>query len=70
MKRKFAELHYIDHNEDISPETYREFFKHLQKALLLALREQGTLNPVQYYRAAEILEQKGLRQVRVKFGQR
>ena len=57
MARKFAELHRIDNNEVITNETHYEFLYHLQDALLLALREQGILNIMQYHHAEEKLKQ-------------
>jgi len=57
MVRKFAQLHRIDNNEVITNETHYEFLYHLQDALLLALREQGRLNIMQYHHAEEKLKQ-------------
>ena len=45
----------------------QEFIDHLQGSLLLALRERGRLNPVQYFRAEEILTEQHLRQARSNF---
>lgn len=56
MAKKFAKLDRIDHNEPITKESYYEFLYHLQLALLLALREQGRLSPMQHRYAKEKLE--------------
>ena len=57
MARQFAELQRIDNNEVITKETHYEFLYHLQSALLLALREQGRLNIMQYRHAEEKLKE-------------
>ena len=57
MARKFAQLQRIDNNEAITQETHYEFLYHLQSAMLLALREQGMLNAMQYHHAEEKLKQ-------------
>ena len=57
MARQFAELQRIDDNEAITKETHYEFLYHLQSTLLLALREQGRLNAMQYRHAEETLKQ-------------
>ena len=57
MERRFAKLERIDHNETITKETHYDFLYHLQKAILLALREQGRLNAMQHRHAEEILNQ-------------
>ena len=57
MSRQYAKLQSIENNEAITPETHYEFLYHLQNALLLALREQGRLNPMQYRYAEEKLKQ-------------
>lgn len=57
MAKRFAVLQRIDHNEPITKETHYEFIHHLQNALLLALREQGRLNAMQYRHGAEKLRQ-------------
>ena len=56
MARRFAELQRIDDNEAITKETHYEFLYHLQSVMLLALREQGTLNAMQYRHAEEKLK--------------
>lgn len=55
MGRKFAKLQQIELNEPITKENNYEFLYHLQRALLLALREQGLLNPMQHRHAEEKL---------------
>lgn len=55
--RQFAELQQIDNNEAITKDTHYDFLYHLQSALLLALREQGRLNAMQYRHAEEKLKQ-------------
>lgn len=57
MARKFAKLDRIEHNEPITMENNYEFLYQLQNALLLALREQGVLNPMQHRCAEEKLKQ-------------
>ena len=57
MAGRFAELRCIDNNEAITQETHYEFLYHLQRAMLLALRERGRLNAMQYRHAEEKLKQ-------------
>lgn len=57
MARQFAELQHIDNNEVITRENHYEFLYHLQGAMLMALREQGRLNAMQYRHAEEMLKQ-------------
>lgn len=57
MARKFAEPERIDNYEEISTDTHWSFLFHLQEALLLALRERGTLTPMQHRHAEEKLRQ-------------
>lgn len=56
MTRKFAKLQRIDHNREITEKTDDAFLYGLQKALLLALREQGRLNALQYHHGEEALK--------------
>ena len=56
MRRQFPELQRIDNNETITKETPYEFLYHLQRALLLALRERGSLNAMQHRHAEEALK--------------
>lgn len=55
MTKKYAVLDRIDHNDPITPESHADFLCQLQSALLLALREQGMLSPMQHRRAEERL---------------
>lgn len=57
MRKEFAQLQRIDKDHPITKETDYEFLYHLQNALLLALRERGTLNATQYRYAEEKLKQ-------------
>lgn len=57
MEKQFAKLHRIDNNEAITKETHYDFLRHLQSAILLALREQGRLTAMQYRHAEEALQQ-------------
>ena len=57
MARKFAKLRQIEHNEPITAESHYEFLYQLQQALLLALREQGRLSPMEHHYARERLQQ-------------
>ena len=56
MTRKFAKLQRIDHNREITEKTDDAFLYALQKALLLALREQEILSPMEYRHAEEMLK--------------
>lgn len=55
MTAKYALLQQIRNNEPIRRETHPDFVLHLHRALLLGLRERGTLNLLQYRRAEEQL---------------
>ena len=57
MARQFAKLQRIDNYRKITTETDYEFLYQLQSALLLALREQGRLSPMQHRQAQEKLKQ-------------
>ena len=57
MAKQFAVLQCIDNNEGITPENHYEFLYHLQSAMLLALREKGTLGIMQHRYAEEKLKQ-------------
>lgn len=57
MRKKFANLQRIDNNRPITRDTDEAFLYELQRALLLALREQGRLNALQYRRGEELLKQ-------------
>lgn len=56
MARNFAKLQRIDHNREITEKTDNAFLYGLQRALLLALREQGRLNARQYLHGEEALK--------------
>ena len=56
MARKFAKLVRIDHNKPITKENDYVFLYQLQRALLLALLEQGMLTPMQHLYAEEKLK--------------
>ena len=56
MARKFAKLLRIEDNLPITKENNYEFLYHLQYALLLALREQGRLSPMQLRHAEELMK--------------
>lgn len=60
MKKQFSQLHHIERNETITKEDHYEFLHHLENALLLALREQGRLDLMQYRHADESLRQQRL----------
>lgn len=55
MKKKFAELIRIDNDRVITKEEDDEFLYTLQNGLLLALKERGRLNEMQYRHAEEKL---------------
>ena len=57
MARLFAQLQRIDNTNVITWENHYEFLYHLQNALLLALRERGRLDAMQYRHAEEKLKQ-------------
>ena len=57
MKEKFAQLQHIEHNEWITRDSNYEIWYELEQGLLLALRERGTLNVMQYHLAMEGMKQ-------------
>ena len=57
MEKSQAKLQQIEYNEPITKETHYEFIYQLQHTLLLALREQGRLSPMQHRFAEEKLRQ-------------
>jgi len=57
MRKQYAIFQKIEHNEHITEETHYLFLVHLQKAILLALREQGWLTAMQYRHAEDLLKQ-------------
>lgn len=66
MERKFAKLDRIEHNEPITTENHYEFLYQLQRALLLALREQEILNPMQHRYAEEKLKRQRIERAKRK----
>ena len=56
MVKRFSRLQRIDNKRKITKETDYEFWYQLQRALLLALREQGRLTPMQHRHAEEHLK--------------
>ena len=62
--RKVPKMQSIENNEIITKETHYEFLCHLQSAMLLALREQGRLNALQYRRGEELLKDQRRERVR------
>ena len=60
MERKQVKLDRIEQNEPISSDSHYEFLYQLQHALLLALREQERISPMQLRHAEE-----GLRKQRI-----
>lgn len=57
MPKKYAKLQHIENNHKITKDTDYEFLYSLQNGLLLALKEQGRLNTMQYRHAEERLKQ-------------
>ena len=64
MKKKFAVLQKTDWKESLTPESNGAFFYHLQRALLLALREREMLSAVEYRHAEESLRRQRVRQAK------
>lgn len=56
MARQYASLEQIEHNRKITREGDHAFLYRLQGGLLLALKERGRLNEMQYRRAQERLD--------------
>lgn len=56
MARQYASLERIEHNHRITRETDHVFLYRLQGGLLLALKEQGRLNEMQYRQARDRLD--------------
>lgn len=60
MKRRYATLTEIKHNRPITKDNHAKFLYILQNGLLMALKEQGILNLMQYRQGLEKLrEQNG-----------
>lgn len=55
MAREFPQLIDISENQEISPDMDYEAYYHLEHGLMLALRESGMLNTVQYHLAEQEL---------------
>ena len=64
MEKKFAKLKGIHNNRPVPREKDEGFLFELEKALLLALREQGRLNALQYRRGEELLKDRCRERVR------
>ena len=58
MGKKQAKLARIENNEPITMESHYEFLYQLQHALLLALRERGSLSPMQLRHTQEQLKRR------------
>ncbi len=56
MAKRFATLEKIEHNRKITREMDEPFLYRLQSGLLLALKEQGRLDQVQYHHAQDRLD--------------
>lgn len=56
MKRQYAVLQRISDSQTITEESEYRFIYLLQNSLLLALREQGRLSPMQHRHAEERLK--------------
>ena len=55
MGKRFAVLTKIENDHKITAETDLQFLYHVHRALLLALREKGTISTVQYRKVDEAL---------------
>ena len=64
MKKKFAVLQKTDWEEALTPESNGAFLYHLQRALLLALREREMLSAAEYRHAEECLRRQRVRQAK------
>lgn len=65
-KRRVPEFAGIVHDRKITEDTDYEFLHHLENALLLALREQEILTPMEYrYAAQKLLQQCTDRAIRI-----
>lgn len=56
MAKQYACLEKIEHNRKITRELDEPFLYRLQSGLLLALKEQGRLNEIQYRYAQDRLD--------------
>ena len=57
MAKQYASLEAIENDRKITKETDNEFLHQLQSGLLLALKERGRLNEMQYRHAQDRLNQ-------------
>ncbi len=57
MKKQHASLEYIENDRKISRETDSDFLHLMQTGLLIALKEYGKLNEIQYHHAQTRLDQ-------------
>lgn len=57
MAKQYASLEAVENNRKITKETDYEFLYHLQSSLLLALKEEGRFNEMQYRHAQHRLNQ-------------
>ena len=57
MAKQYASLEAIENDRKITKETDYEFLYQIQSGLLLALKEQGRLNEMQYRYAQDRLNQ-------------
>ena len=64
MKKKLAAIQRIDWQGTLTPENNEAFFDHLQRALLLALRERGRLDVMEYRYAEEKLRRQRIHRAR------
>ena len=64
MKKKFATIQRINWQETLTPENNEAFFDHLQNALLLALRERGRLDVMEYRCAEEKLRRQRIQRAK------
>ena len=64
MKKKFTAIQRVDWQETLTPENNEAFFDHLQRALLLALRERGRLDVMEYRCAEEKLRRQRIQRAR------
>ena len=55
--KQFGKLYRIEPNECITPEMHYDFFYQIQLSLLLALKEMGSLDMMQYRHAEEKMKQ-------------
>ena len=55
--KQFCTLYQIEYNECITYEKHFDFLYHIQLSLLLAIKELGSLDSMQYRHAEEKLKQ-------------